>query len=221
MQFDDLAVGKRFFVGEGTPEILGRGEDEVRGSAYVEGPIIIGDPEQYTEDKETELGTTMIAETINSDMKTTPFYSLFVKTYARIKSFLKVEKLLTVELIKSKIIYTEVLMARTKNFIIPHPTKKDKKLVHACLEGPENSVYVRGRIVRNNVIILPEYWTRLVEPTSITVSLTPIGSHQNITVKRFDNCEIHLQTNSGIPIDCFYHVFGERKDVQKLVVEID
>lgn len=220
MQFDDIAVGKRLFVGDGKPEILGRGPTEVRGSAYIEGPQIVGNPGKYTDPRPTELGTIMVAETDNSDMKPIPFYSLFVKTYARIKSFLKVEKLLCVELIKSKIIYTEVLMARTKNFIIPHPSKENKQLVHACLEGPENAVYVRGR-VQGNKITLPDYWSELVDIKTITVSLTAVGAHQDIIVKRFDNREIHLQSNHNIPIDCFYHVFAERKDVEKLRVEID
>jgi hypothetical protein len=220
MQFDDIAVGKRIFVGEGKPEILGRGPTEVRGSAYIEGPQIVGDPKKYIDPRPTELGTVMVAETTNSDMKPIPFYSLFVKTYARIKDFLKVDKLLTVELIKSKIIYTEVLMARTKNFIIPHPTKDNKKLVYACLEGPENAVYVRGR-VQGNKITLPDYWVELVDAKTITVCLTPIGAHQDIIVKRFDSREIHLQANYSIPIDCFYHVYAERKDVEKLEVEIN
>lgn len=220
MQFDDIAVGKRIFVGEGKPEILGRGPTEVRGSAYIEGPQIVGDPKKYTEPKPTELGTVMVAETINSDMKPIPFYSLFVKTYARIRDFLKVDKLLTVELIKARIIYSDVIMARTKNFVIPHPTKENKKLVHACLEGPENAVYVRGR-VQGNKISLPDYWNQLVDVKTITVTLTPIGAHQDIIVKRFDSREIHLQSNQSIPIDCFYHVFAERKDVSKLILEID
>ena len=32
MKLPDAYVGKRFFVGEGKPEILGRGPTEVRGS---------------------------------------------------------------------------------------------------------------------------------------------------------------------------------------------
>jgi len=220
MQFDDVAIGKRLFVGEGKPEILGRGPTEVRGSSYIEGPQIVGNPSVYNSPIPTDLGTLMLGVTTNSDMKPIPFYSLFVQTFARIKSFLKVDTLLTVKLIKSKIIYTEVLMAKTKNFIIDHPTKENKKLIHACLEGAENSVYVRGRI-QGNKIVLPEYWSKLVDSNTITISLTPVGSHQNIIVKRFNNCEIHLQSNSSIPIDCFYHVFGERIDVEKLVTEID
>ena len=33
----------------------------------------------------------------------------------------------------------------TKSFVIDHPTKPDKKLQYASLEGPEHSVYLRGR----------------------------------------------------------------------------
>jgi hypothetical protein len=57
MKVPDLFVGKRFFVGEGNPEILGRGPAEVRGSAYVEGPQIVGDPGQFSTPNPTDLGT--------------------------------------------------------------------------------------------------------------------------------------------------------------------
>jgi len=146
---------------------------------------------------------------------------LVVKTYARIRDFLKVDTLLTVKLIKAKIIYTEVLMARSKNFLIDHPTKEGMKLVHSCLEGPENAVYFRGRVRNKNQIYLPEYWTKLVDPTTITVSLTPVGSHQNVIVKRINDNVIHLQSNGGMPIDCYFHVFGTRIDISRLVTEVD
>jgi hypothetical protein len=217
---DDVAVGGQLMVGAGTPVIFGVGPTKVRGSAYIEGPEIVGDPTQYAEPDPTELGSLMVAETINSDMKPIPFYSLFVKTYARIKSFLKVDTLLTVELIKSKIIYTEVLMAKSKNFVIDHPSKKGKKLVHACLEGPEHSVFVRGRITNRNVINLPYYWKDLVDESTITVQLQPIGAHQNIIIKRISENQVHLQ-GQGITIDCYYHIFAERKDIRKLETEID
>ena len=42
MEFDDIAVGKRLFVGEGTPLSLGFGPFEIRGSAYIEGPLVLG-----------------------------------------------------------------------------------------------------------------------------------------------------------------------------------
>jgi len=221
MEFDDIAVGKRLFVGIGNPIILGVGPLEVRGSSYIEGPQIVGNPGPFSAPSPTELGTLMVAETINDDMKPIPFYSLVVSTFARIKGYLKIDQLLSVPLIKNKIIYTEICMAKVKNFVIDHPTKENKKLVHACIEGPEVGVYYRGRLTGRNVIDLPEYWTGLVHENSITVSLTPIGAHQDIIVKRIGQNQIHLQSKGNMPIDCYYHVFGERKDVDKLQIEIE
>lgn len=221
MLFDDLAVGKRLMVGNGTPTILGIGPLEVRGSAYVEGPEIVGDPGSFSTPSPTELGSLMVGQTKNSDMKPIPFYSLFVKTFARVKSFLKVDTLITAKLIKAQIIYAEVVMAKHKNFVIDHPLKEGKKLVHACLEGPENAVYVRGRLINKNEIELPDYWTKLIDPRTITVSITPVGSHQDIFVRMISDNRITLQGNPGFPIDCFYHVYAERMDVEKLKLEIE
>jgi len=217
----DLATGKRLFVGDGKPEILGRGPLEVRGSAYIEGPQIVGNPGAFSSPDPFSLGTIMAAETTNSDMKPIPFYSLMVKTFARIKSFLKVDTLLVVKLIRAKVVYTEVLMAKSKNFIIDHPLKDGKKLVHACLEGPENGVYFRGRLRNEKVIFLPEYWQNLVDEKSITVQLQPIGAHQNLIVKRIKDNEIVLQSAGEMPIDCYYHVYAERIDIEKLKTEIE
>jgi len=221
MKVPDLFVGKRFFVGLGKPEILGRGKREVRGSAFIQGPEIVGDPKGFNSPNPQELGSLMVNQTGNKEMKPIPFYALIVKSYMRVMEWMKIDTQLTVKTIKSKVIFTEVLMAKTKNFVIDHPTKKGKKLVYACLEGPENSVYVRGRITNKNVINLPEEWTGLVREGSITVSLTPVGSHQDVIVKRIGENKIFLQSRAGFPIDCFYHVFGERKDVQRLITEVE
>ena len=61
----------------------------------------------------------------------------------------------------------------------------------------------------------------MVHKESISVQLQPIGAHQNIIVKRWDDEKVYLQSNGGIPIDCFYHVYAERKDVNALVVEYE
>ena len=113
------------------------------------------------------------------------------------------------------------VLSAKKNFDIPHPTKDGWRLRHTCLEGPSNDVYFRGRLSNKNIINLPEYWEKLVDPASITVSITPIGAHQDIIVKRIGGNEIALQSKSGIPINCFYHVFGERTDGEKLIVEYE
>ena len=108
-----------------------------------------------------------------------------------------------------------------KAFDIPHPSREGYRLRHICLEGPESAVYFRGRLKNRKVIKLPTYWEKLVDPTTITVNLTPYGSHQDIIVKRLDSTEIHLQSNGGLPIDCFYHVYGTRQDIERLSVEYE
>ena len=46
MKVPDLFVGRRLFVGCGEPVGLGIGPTEIRGSAYIEGPMIVGNPNQ-------------------------------------------------------------------------------------------------------------------------------------------------------------------------------
>ena len=111
---------------------------------------------------------------------------------------------------------TGLLSATTKSFVIDHPTKENYKLRYGSLEGPENGVYVRGRTT-DNVIELPDYWTGLVDEDSITVNLTPIGN-RHIWVEEINNNKVYI--NSESTINCFYTVFAERKDVEKLIVEI-
>ena len=110
--------------------------------------------------------------------------------------------------------------ATTKSFLIQHPTKEGMKLRYGSLEGPENGVYVRGR-VKENVIELPEYWTKLVDSETITVNLTPVGSHQNLFVESILNNKVYIKNSNVLnkSIDCFFVVYGERCDVDKLKVE--
>ena len=105
-------------------------------------------------------------------------------------------------------------------FDMPHPNKEGWRLRHVCIEGPEIAVYFRGRVTNKKYIDLPLYWKGLVDWTSITVNLTPVGSHQDVIVKRWDDERIYLQSNGGMPIDCFYHVTGRRVD-DDLVVEYE
>ena len=104
----------------------------------------------------------------------------------------------------------------TKSFVIPHPTKPTMTLQYGVLEGPEHSVYVRGRLTGINKITLPEYWINLVHEDTITVHLTPIGDYQALSVKSVTANEIEI---NGVQIDCFYSVYAERKDIDKLIIE--
>lgn len=111
------------------------------------------------------------------------------------------------------------LTAVSKSFLIDHPTKDNMKLQYACIEGPENAVYVRGRLKDDNIINLPDYWVGLVDENTITVNLTPIGHSQNLYVQDIINNQIIINDNENI--NCFYTIFAERKDVDKLVVEYE
>jgi len=125
--------------------------------------------------------------------------------------------------------WSSSIVATTKLFDIEHPSKEDHRLRHACLEGSEHAVYYRGRLKESNVINLPDYWKDLVHEDSITVQLQPIGSNQNLVIQEFNNEFIVIaedSTNTDLitdlsTIDCFYHVYGERKDVDKLEVEYE
>lgn len=213
---DDIASGGQIICGAGTPKALGLGEAKIRGSGYVEGPFQVG----KATDHSIPRATLMIGRLANSDVGTT-LYSLWCRTFARFQEFVRVDTFLKAKFIEAKVVRTKILQASIKNFVIDHPTKQGKKLVHTCLEGPENGVYVRGRLLNRNEIELPEYWTELVDDSTISVSLTPIGAHQDIIVKRIEDNKIYLQAKAGIPINCFYHIFATRKDVPQLVTEID
>ena len=109
-----------------------------------------------------------------------------------------------------------------KDFDIPHPTKEGWRLRHVCIEGPTADVYVRGKLKGSNVIELPEYWRKLVDPETITVNLTPIGSHQELYVDKIEwGTRITIKTNSGSSINCYYTVYGERADTDKNISEYE
>ena len=111
---------------------------------------------------------------------------------------------------------TGVFAATSKSFDIDHPTKEGMRLRYGSLEGPENGVYVRGRLTGNNTIELPDYWTGLIYEDTITVTLTPIGKPQDLYVEDIGNNQVII---GGEDINCFYVVYGERKDVEKITVE--
>ena len=118
------------------------------------------------------------------------------------------------------------IVATTKLFDIEHPSKENHRLRHACLEGSEHAVYHRGRLKGKNIIELPYYWKDLIHEDSITVQLQSIGKHQNLVIESFNNEYVVVEIGANqdfltgeILIDCFYHVYAERKDVDKLEVE--
>ena len=250
MHFSDVEVGKQLIVGNGTYyDTLGLGENVIRGSAYIEGPFLVGDAKSF----DGVVATTMIARDVNEESND-PSRSLHVRgdiktegdganaAHVLISGTSNADALVVEgnQTINSGDLHDSHLRANTfaglvgtggafsgssinvqgwKGFDIVHPSKKGHRLRHICLEGPEGGVYIRGKVKNNKEILLPDYWKDLVDINSITVQLQPIGAHQDIIVKRWDAEKVELQSKPGIPIHCFYHIFAERIDGEQLVVE--
>ena len=256
MKFGNITIGKQLFVGWGLPKALGLGKKQIRGSAYVEGPLQVGNDTQY----DRVEATVMIGEEDNDDAliaavasvqdvedgvesKQRPAkLSLKVKGNVDIEGDgktgyglevsggssepLHVKGDIICDAISPSSLYErfEIADEKPKPFDLKHPTKEGYRLRYACIEGPEAGVYVRGRVCNGkNIIDLPEYWDGLVDYETLTVQLTALHSHQNVIVKRISPIErrIYLQSQGGMPVDCFYHIFAERKDVNRLIVEYE
>jgi hypothetical protein len=108
--------------------------------------------------------------------------------------------------------------ATSKSFVIDHPIKPNYTLEYGALEGPEFGVYHRGR-AESDTITLPDYWSGLVRDGTITVQLTPNGSFQHLYVVSTSLSEIKIGAAEGETIDCYYTIYGERADLDPLVVE--
>ena len=217
-QFDQLHVDNGQFVvcgEEVVPKALGEGEKKVKHSAYIEGPLQVGNAGDFS----SAEGTVMIGKDGNAGAAN----ALSVK--GDIDQVGDIVTTGTINTNGSNINVGKVIgtgaNAAVKAFDIEHPSKDGYRLRHICIEGPESAVYYRGRLKNQKKIALPKYWKDLVDIDSITVQLQPIGAHQDIIVKRWDDENIYLQAQGGLPINCFYHVYAERNDIDKLEVEYE
>lgn len=203
-QADSFCASHNLVVGNGYPiPVLGLGPSMVRGGGYVEGPLYIGNPNLFP----VAPGALVVAPQTNTDVKTPAKWTGYFIGGVRIKGLMLADV---------------VAATKAKPFVIDHPTKPDKKLVHVALEGPENGVYVRGKLEGEYTINLPEYWTKFVDEDSITVNITPYKyPNQDIYIRKIDKNKIYLGSNQNFSIHCYYHVYGERKDIEKLKVEAD
>ena len=210
------------------PKALGVGEKKITGSAFLQGPVQIGDDGSYS-----EVEATLMVGPDNNDESPQPSKSLRVNgdvdiigNTTQVGNTNQTGNITSTSYIgahQSGSITTSVggRSGNAKPFDMPHPSKEGYRLRYVCVEGPENGVYFRGRVVNKNVIDLPDYWKDLVDHTTISVQLQPIGAHQNVIVKRVEETQIHLQAQGGMPINCYYHVFGERQDIERLVEEYE
>ena len=243
--FDDINCGGRLQVGTGIVPAIKEGDEKINGSMHAEGPAVFGGPTEFPDN----FATLMVGRTKNDDKDCVPAKrSLYVKGNTVIEGDDGTSSTLNITSSAGQAINIndgtvwindegeayfrtgtsgKTLSARfveadskPKPFDIQHPSKGEGwRLRYACIEGPEVAVYHRGRLRRGKEIVLPRYWKDLVHINSITVQLQPVGAHQDIVIKRWDDEKIYLQSMGGMPIDCFYHVYAERKDINPLIIE--
>ena len=216
--FDEVNVNNgQLTVAENGTDIKSSGIKQTKHSAYIEGPLQVGDVGDFN----SAEGTVMIGADGNSGAAN----ALSIKgdilqdgNIEQVGNINQTGRFTT----SGKVTCGSLSSGLPKSFDIEHPTKGEGwRLRYACIEGPEAGVYYRGRLKNQKVIRLPYYWKDLVSVDSITVQLQPIGAHQDIIVKRWDDENIYLQAQGGLPINCFYHVYAERNDIDKLEVEYE
>ena len=244
LSFDEIWVyGGQLIVAKPltTPKALGTGVNKIDWSSYIQGSLQVGAVDDFGEGDYPGTATVMVGRT---DTKSTPL-SINTRGNVRIEgdggtaNGLWVTGGASVDALyvqgdaffsgavdcgnKGKLAARfGAADARPKPFDIQHPSKGEgHRLRYACIEGPEVGVYCRGRLRNQTQIALPSYWKDLVRTESISVQIQPIRAHQDIIVKRWDDEFIYLQANGGLPIDCFYHVYAERKDINPLIVEYE
>ena len=235
--FPDVVVGGQLKVGTGICPAIGEGLGKINGSLGVEGPAVVGAPLSFP----IAMGTLMVGPLMNMDPNIKPPivpgalcapgvphnpYSLTVNGDAAVFWNLDV----AMQIAAGTLVIAQLdvwamcgvhRLSQKKDFDMPHPTKEGWRLRHVCPEGPSSDVYFRGRVTNKKEILLPSYWKGLVDWTTITVNLTPAGAHQNVIVKRVDEEKVYLQSNGGIPIDCYYHIYGTRADGERLIPEYE
>ena len=243
LSFDEIWVyGGQLVVAKPltNPKALGEGLSKIDWSAYIQGSLQVGAVDDFGEGDYPGTATVMVGRT---DTKETP-YSINTRGNVLIEGDgatphgLHVSGGASVDVLRvegdayfagavdcgnkgrlaSRFAAAD---ASPKPFDLKHPSKEGWRLRYACIEGPEVGVYYRGRLRNQTQIALPYYWKDLVNTQSISVQIQPIRAHQDIIVKRWDEEFIYLQANGGLPIDCFYHVYAERKDINPLHVEYE
>jgi hypothetical protein len=106
--------------------------------------------------------------------------------------------------------------ATNKTFVIDHPIKENKYLVHACLEGPEAGVYYRGKGEITNGesvnILLPDYVKSLA--TDFTIQITPIYNEKKMEQLYTSEVKNNSFTVYGENTKFFWLVHGKRTNIE-------
>lgn len=96
-------------------------------------------------------------------------------------------------------------------FDLPFVKQKGKRVRHIITEGPEPGIYIRGTLKDKNIIELPDYWDGLIDPETITVTLTQISYTQDLIVDGIEwGRRIRIRSGVGANINCYYEVWASR-----------
>lgn len=123
------------------------------------------------------------------------------------------------------------LGAKTKSFIIDHPTKNGKQLCYGSLESPYYGIRLTGRgkvgkITKKGIKVeLPEYISKLIREECVNIQLTPIKCSKVFYVNEIniDNNCFYVKYNgkaTSKKYEFFWDFTAIRSDVEELITEI-
>ena len=234
---DDVNTGGQLKVGTGICPAVGEGERKINGSAFIEGPAVVGAPVVFP----SAYGTLNVGPLANSDPDSKPPfvpgalcfgvnnpYSFSVLGSSALMGNVDVQGSVTAAInlqAQGEVIggCGRHILSLKKDlpFDMPHPNKKGWRLRHVCIEGPEIAVYCRGKIPADGVINLPSFWDGLVNPEDMSISLTPIGTWQELFVKEVKwGKQVIVRNNASGPINGDYYIVARRLD-DDLIVEYE
>ena len=116
------------------------------------------------------------------------------------------------------------LQARTKSFVVDHPTQPGAKLHYGSLESPYHGIRLTGSGVAVSgycTVNLPDYIGAFVHPQDINIQLTPINHFNAICVHSVDTPHNNFVVScNSYEHSAFYWDFtAVRKDVDRIQVE--
>jgi hypothetical protein len=115
-----------------------------------------------------------------------------------------------------------------KTFVIDHPERGDRYLVHATLEGPEGAVFYRGaaRLEAGLAVVeLPPYFEALTRQEGRTVLLTNVDGFDRLAVQTVGGARVRdgrfvVRSDDPASTQAFdWEVKAVRADSPRLVVE--
>lgn len=116
--------------------------------------------------------------------------------------------------------------ADVKHFRIQHPSEENKYLVYSSVESPFNGVQLNGyeKITTiPHIVNLPEYLNKLIYSENVNIQITPYKQYANYYIEEIDIdnnlFKVSIQDYDNKDYEFFWILTGERKDIDRLVIE--